>query len=366
MIKVLQILTSLNCCGGVENYIYNYYKHIDKSKVQFDFLIHGTPDAENFIEKVKDMGAKVFILEKLGLKTIKGNGKAFSKILKENHYDIIHDHMANSAFLYFKIAKQQGITNRVLHSHQSRAADQVLHQIRNKPLLILGNCFATQRAAVSKLAGDYLFGKKPYKIINNCISGERFSFDEKNREEIRNFYQICKQDFVIGHVGRMCPQKNQEYLLRILKVLKERKRRKCKVLLVGEGEDKASLAELAERLGVSDSVIYAGNKEDTSKFYSAFDVFVLPSLYEGLPTVGIEALYNGLEVVTSDNVTTEMDVEDRVTHLPLKSMNTWVDKIENCFDHGNECRKINKAHMNKFDIEVQAPKLLEYYISMIK
>lgn len=365
MIKVLQILTSLNCCGGVENYVYNYYKHIDRSRIQFDFLIHGTPETENFIGKVEAMGAKVFVFDCLNLKTIKINEKRFYELLEKNHYDVIHDHMANSAFLYLKVAKKCGIENRVLHSHQSRAADQLSHRIRNKPLLIMGNHWATQRAAVSKIAGDYLFGNKPYAIINNCIDGERFAYSDKDREEIRSQYRISKQDFVIGHIGRMCPQKNQEYLLKILKSLKE-KNINCKVLFVGGGEDKERLVEQAKELGVSDFVLFVGNQEDSSKFYSSFDVFVLPSLYEGLPTVGIEALYNGLEIITSDNVTTEMDVENRVAHLSLKDLSLWIDKIVDVYRCGPRNRKIGTSAMTKYNIDIQAPKLLEYYIDMIK
>lgn len=366
MIKVLQILTSLNCCGGVENYIYNYYSHIDKTKIQFDFLIHGTPQAENLIEKVKEMGAHVYILDGFSLKTMKNIEKEFDKILDENHYDIVHDHMANSAFLYFRIAKKHGIKNLVLHSHQSRAADQLTHRIRNKPLLMIGNQRATERAAVSKLAGDYLFGSKSYRIVNNCIDGKRFSFDEKARAEIRTRYLISDNAFVIGHIGRMCPQKNQEYLLRILKGMKEKNESDVKLLFVGGGEDKEKLTSLTKELGMEDSVIFAGNQEDSSKFYSAFDVFVLPSLYEGLPTVGIEALYNGLNIITSDNVTTEMDIGDRVKHLSLKQMPSWIEEIEKIRSNGAQDRKVDPEIMADFNIDIQAPKLLEYYMDMVK
>ena len=325
MIKILQVLPSLNVCGGVENYLMNYYQHIDRVNYSFDFAVHAVDD-DYFKSLIEKNGDKIYVLPPFTLKNFKQIKKEIKNIFTSNKYDIVHCHQANGAYFYFKTAKKCGVKCRILHSHQSKAADKFLHAVRNTPLLFLGKKYSTDYFACSALAGDYLF-KKNYSIVANAINTQKFGFSKEVRESIRKEYSIPHSSFVIGHIGRMCPQKNQSFLIDIFEeVLKSKK--DSRLLLVGGGEDGTSLEEKVNLLNISDKVIFTGTSTRTNEFYSAMDVFVLPSLYEGLPVVGVEAQCNGLTVITTDNVTLELKLLDSTAFLSLKKpAGYWAEYI---------------------------------------
>lgn len=361
-IKILEILPTLNYCGGAEAYVINYFRHMNKTDLQIDFLIHGSPKSENYISEVRALGAKVFQFPSFSIGSLPKIKKQFKKLLKDEKYDVIHDHMANSAFLYFSIAKKMGVKYRVLHSHQSKAADTCLHSLRNMPLLSLGKVYSTSNMACSKKAGDFLFKKEKYTILNNAIDSKLYQFSDHFRAEERNRFGFTENNKIIGHIGRLCPQKNQCFLIDIFYLIHQTNP-EFRLVLVGEGEDQKKILKKIEEKGLQSAIKLIPSTKETYKIYSLFDILCLPSLYEGIPTVGIEATYNGLPILASDRITTELNFGGNVSYLPLKGKKVWAKSAIAFATKSNN----RKPPMNQdFDINHQADHLSCYYKNLVK
>lgn len=358
MIRVLQITPSLNCCGGVENYIMNYYRKIDKSKIQFDFIYH-LESPINFIDEITRLGGKVFKQPEFSIKNIKIIKKNLYNILKEQKYDIIHCHQANAAFLYSKLAKKMHIKVRILHSHQTQASDSFFHSIRNIPLLYFGKKYSNVYFACSILAGNYLFKKSKFIVINNAIESNKYSYNEKNREMIRCKFNISKSDFLIGHVGRFCNQKNQIFLLKLFKDMAS-VYPNLKLMLIGDGELRPKILRHISNYNLEEKVILTGAIDNVYLYYSAMDLIVMPSLYEGLPVVGVEAQYNGLNLIVSSNVTKELNFSNNVTYIDLKKYDEW----KRCIEYFISNNKRNNVTSAEYDIISQSKNLENVYIEL--
>lgn len=355
--KVLQILPTLNRCGGVESYVMNYYREVLKKNIVFDFMINNIDD-NNYVEEVKKNGSNVFVLPGFSIKNLKKIEKQANEIISKYNYDVVHCHTANAAFIYLKVAKKNKVKVRVLHSHQSKAADKLSHQLRNYPLLHIGKKYANLNIACSKLAGDFLFKNKEYFIINNAIDEKKFFYNSNVRKKLRDELNIDDDTFVIGNIGRFFNQKNQLFLLKIVHSLIFDYNLKCKCILIGDGELLDTLQDYVKKNMLSSYVIFTGVVSNTYDFYNAFDLFVLPSLYEGLPVVGVEAQFNGLHLVTSTEVTTELNFSGNTHFLDLKDGVTKWSKF--IFENINlfERKEVND---DKYSIEKQCDSLIKLY-----
>lgn len=362
-IKVLQILPTLNLCGGVENYLMNYYTHMDLSDISIDFCVHSLED-DYFQKMIENRGGHVYVLPKFSFKTLVKIKKMAREIMKNGHYDIIHCHQANAAFLYFKIAQKEGIAHRILHSHQASAADKFLHRIRNLPLLKIGVNRATEHFACSKLAGQYLYGKKSFTVINNAIDVSRFSYNPAIREEVREQLGIQKNTKLIGHVGRFCRQKNQEWLVKLFYRLNKIENN-TKLILIGDGETRDKCEMAVKKYGLQSQVLFLGVRKDTERLYQAMDVFVLPSLYEGLPVVGIEAQAAGLPMVLSDRITQEVCILDNTRFVSLAAEDKWVQYILlDCLNDRSE--GADAVIRAGYEINIEQKKLKNAYLEMAR
>lgn len=354
MYKVLQIIPTLNRCGGVENYIMNYYS-LMKDEFIFDFVYHREL-GESFDGDPLLKNSKIFKLPEFKMKNLRKIKKMIIEIIKNNDYDIIHCHMANAAFLYFKIAKKYGIDVRIIHSHQSSAADRFTHKLRNYPLLFIGKKRATKYIACSKKAGDFLF-KRNYTVINNAINIEKFFFNKEERATIRNNLKIDDNSICIGHIGRFSNQKNHIFMIKLMKYLiSVRNVKNIKLVLVGDGLLKNEIQCKIEEEKLGDYIILVGSVNDAYRYYNAFDIFILPSLYEGLPVVGVEAQYNGLEIIASQNITEELNFSGKVRYLSLSNLERWADAISEC-----TIKNRNKEYYEQYDINKQSSTLTELY-----
>lgn len=365
LIRVLYILPALNFCGGMENYAMNYYRRIDKDKVQIDFITHTNLEL-SFKNEIESLGGKVYQFPVFSIKNFKLIQKKINEffIFHKNEYSIIHCHMANAAYFYFRVAKKYGINIRILHSHQPSAADKITHKIRNYPLLYLGNKLATHRVACTELAGKFLFKNKPFIIIKNAIDAKKFNFNYNIRAELRKKLNL-ENKFVIGHIGRFCAQKNQKFLLEIFKeVLKKNKN--AYLILIGDGEDKQKIKECIKKLNLMNKVKIIPPCENVNDYYQAFDTFVFPSLYEGLGIVLIEAQCAGLMVYTgNENIPKDVKVTSNLQFISLKeSANIWADDILN---NTNYIRKNHYEEIKKsgYDIDNEVKILENYYLSLI-
>ncbi len=328
-IRILQVLPTLNVCGGIESYAMNYYRHIDKTKVQFDFVTHTDLDC-SYKQEILDMGGQVFEFPVFRVRSLPRILDMIDELFanQKPQYQAVHCHMANAACFYFWKAKKYGIKKLILHSHNSAAADVWTHIVRNYPLLKLGVSLATERVACSGLAGEFLFGKKLFIKIHNAIDVGRFAFDAKKRTEFRKALG-WKDKIVIGHIGRMTPQKNQPFLLDIFYELQKRNPA-YHLVMIGQGEDEKEIRRKIDVLGLAEKVEICAPVSNIADYYQAFDAFVLPSLYEGLGLALVEAQCSGLPTFAScDNVPVDVKMTDCFYFLSLKQLPAeWANMID--------------------------------------
>ena len=368
-IRILCNTPTFNACGGIERLFTNYLRHFGP-QVQMDFVTHDMND-EVLKDEVKEFGSRVYVLPPFSGRNLPNTLGILRSFFRKHgsRYDIFHCNMANAACFYFPFAKRAGISARILHSHQDKAADVPSHALRNTPLIRAGVPMATHRAACSRQAGDFLFPHRNYRIIPNAIDPERFAFDPRKREEFRRRYQL-KDSVVIGNIGRLTEQKNQEWLLEVLRILYQEMHLDYQLVIVGEGHLLDALMAKAASLSLERRVVFCGSLADVSGALSAMDVFALPSLYEGLGIVNVEAQASGLPVIASDTVPEEAAMGDYYFPLPLASPRVWARKIA-ATSLLSEAERRDPIHRENiaargYDLRTAAADLEEYYRSVLQ
>lgn len=363
-IRVAHVIGKLNA-GGVEAVINNYYRNIDRSKYQFDFIIDSDGACEPPQELI-DLGARYFVVPPY--QKLPQHIAALTKLFRENKYKIVHASMNTLAPISMFCAWWAGVPVRINHNHSTAGKGETKRNILKYMLRPFAKWFATHYAACSRYAGEWLFGKRTVKsgkvtIFSNAIDLNKFSFDREIRERIRNDLNL--QDyFVIGHVGRFCFQKNHEQLIKIFKEVNH-KNPNARLLLVGIGELQGKIKNDVKALGLEDRVIFLGARNDVNELYQAMDVFVLPSHYEGLPVVGVEAQAAGLPCVFSKQMTDETVIMPETVMLDLKeSPETWANAVLkfSTFERGNTADWVRK---HGFDIRTEAKKMEQYYDAIV-
>ncbi|WP_289127926.1 glycosyltransferase family 1 protein [uncultured Clostridium sp.] len=351
--RILIVTTTYIGMEGISSVIMNYYRNIDRKKVQFDFAIGEGIDKTIKLE-IENLGGKVYILPSRKKKTLKYI-KELKKIAK-NKYEIAHVH-GNSGTMYLDIhaLKSAGVKTRIAHSHNSTCSHKFMHKLLKAHL----NKEVTHGIACSKLAGDWIFDNS-YTVINNGIDISKFSFNKDIRESYKKELNL-ENKFVIGHVGRFSYQKNHEFLLDIFKGVHD-KQKDSILVLVGDGELRNEIEAKIDKLGLKDSVILLGKRKDVSEIMQMMDVFVMPSRHEGLPVVLVEAQASGLKAFVADTITTECKVTDNINFFSLDNIQIWIDSIlesnkEYIRDYADEI-----MNNSKFNIKNEAKKLEEIYL----
>lgn len=356
MIRVLIVSTTDLGFNGITSVIMNYYRNIDKKKIQFDFVICEKIH-ESVSDEIKKLGGNIYILPSRKKRLFKYI-KSLKSLVKENNYKVVHVH-GNSGTLYFDIhaLKQVGVPVRIAHSHNSTCTYKIIHRLLKKPL----SRETTHPIACSKLAGDWLF-TKDYTVLNNGIDIEKFKFNNEVRDKYRREMDL-EDKYVIGHVGNFLYQKNHEYLLKVFKEVINRNP-KAVLMLVGDGKLEAEIKSLINRLGIQDSVLMLGKRSDTAELMQAMDVFVFPSRFEGLPVVLVEAQSAGLKCIISNAITKECQITGEVEYLDLsEEIDKWVDKILMIKSGYQRNIAFEKVRKSKFNIKNETKKLEEIYIS---
>ncbi len=347
MIRILQMGMTDNQ-GGIETFLINYYRNIDKSKIQFDFTnIYNNKLC--YQDEIEKSGGKIYEVSNYYKHPIKYI-KDVIKIIKENNYSIVHCNMNSAVMIYPLIAAKIAHAKFIIaHSHNSSSdkgiVKKVLHNINRNFIPFL----ATNYWACSDKAGIWFFKKnvksEKFKIINNAVDLNDFKYDENVRIKIRKELNIDEDNLVIGHVGRFNKQKNHEYLIEIFNqiLLIEPK---STLLLIGEGPLKEDIINKANAMKIDKKIIFLGYRNDVNKLMMAMDCFVLPSLYEGLPLVGVEAQASGLPFICSSSITDEILLSDYSVKIDLsENPKKWADNI---LKMKNIKRASNK--FEKFDI----------------
>ena len=346
--------------GGVESVVMNYYRHIDRTKIQFDFICDN--DSTNIpYEEIEKLGGKVILIPPYQ-KVFKYH-KTLKKVLKDGNYKIVHSHINTLSMFSLCAAKCAGVPVRIAHSHSTTNKKEKKKNLLKQVLRPFSRLFATDYMCCSELAGRWLFGNKEYDkgnvyLLNNAIDLDKFKYDEKVRKEKRKELNISDDTLVIGHVGRFVEQKNHRFLIDIFNEVHKEEKNSI-LLLAGQGPLMDEIKEKVRKLGLKDNVNFLGQRNDINELYQAFDVFLLPSLYEGLPVVGIEAQTTGLLCVFSDDMTKETKVLDSTIFLSLEQSNKkWVDCILKTFKEYKRKDSRNEIIDSGFDI-IKESKLLE-------
>ena len=315
--------------GGVESVVMNYYRHIDRTKIQFDFICD--EDSTNIpYDEIEQLRGRVILVPPY--QKVFEYQKDLIKLFKDNNYKIVHSHINTLSVFPLRAAKKARVPIRIAHSHSTTNKKEWKKNLVKQILRPFSKVYATDYMCCSELAGRWLFGNKEYDkgnvyLLNNAIDLDKFKYNEKIRKEKRKELNIKDDTLVIGHVGRFVEQKNHRFLIDIFNEVHKQKENSI-LLLVGQGPLMEEMKEKVKTLGIEDSVKFLGQRNDVNELYQAFDVFCLPSLYEGLPVVGVEAQATGLLCIFSDNMTKETKVLDTTEFLSLnQSVEEWAYTI---------------------------------------
>ena len=352
--------------GGVESVIMNYYRHLDHSKVQIDFICDEDSTRIPY-DEIKKLGGRVFLVPKY--QNLPKYLKALEKLFKENQYRIVHSNINTLSVFPLYAAKKAGVPIRISHSHSTSNPKEWKRNLIKNILRPFSKRYATDYFACSELAGRYLFGNKAFdqgkvKIIHNAIDIEKFKFDEVARKKLRKGFGIKDSTIVIGHVGRFVQQKNHTFLVDVFNEY-YKKNPDSKLLLVGSGPLEDEIKRKVKRLGLDDSVFFLGQRDDTNKLYSAMDVFCLPSLYEGLPVVGVEAQAAGLPTIFSNRISKEVIVSSYAKIVSIQDTGLYIEKI----NKATRSIKKQRSYATVFeymDINNEASTLEKIYCRPIK
>lgn len=357
-IRVAQIVGKM-VGGGVETVVMNYYRYIDRAKIQFDFLV----DADSkFVPKdeIEALGGRVLMVPPY--QHAAAYHRKLEQLFREQKWRIVHSHINALSVFPLHAAKEAGVPVRIAHSHSTSGKGEHAKNAIKILLKKLSNIYPTHRFACSEIAGEWLFGTgSKFEIVRNAIELDNFVFDDTIRRNIRR--QLCIPDdtFVVGHVGRFVPQKNHVFLLAAFGSLCQ-KRSNSILLLAGEGELRAQIEEKTRGLGLENRVRFLGQRDDVASLYQAFDVFALPSLYEGLGIVGVEAQRAGLPCVFANTITKEVSLTSKACFLPLGDAQTWAEALSS----NTTSRDVDPSAFSEYDIITAAKGLEEKYISLIE
>lgn len=349
--------------GGVEAVVMNYYRHIDRTKIQFDFICD--EDSTNIpYDEIEKLGGRVIIVPPY--QHIFSYLKSLKKIFKDNKYKIVHSHINALSVFPLCAAKCAGIPTRIAHSHSTSNKKEWKKTLIKNILRPFSKVFATDYMCCSEFAGRWLFGNKAYDegkvyLLNNAIDVEKFSYNEETRKLKRKELEISDDTFVIGHIGRFVAQKNHTFLIDIFNEVHKEKENSV-LLLVGQGPLENAIKEKVNKLGLENAVKFLGQREDVSELYQAFDVFLLPSLYEGLGMVLIEAQCAGLPCVASTEVPNVAKISELVDFVELNdSTFNWTKQILEGKKLKRDCFKKIVVD-NGYSIEKENDKLRQYYL----
>jgi glycosyltransferase involved in cell wall biosynthesis len=362
-IKIAMITSNLEL-NGISSVIMNYCKNIDKKKFEI-VILAGSEVNEKIKEECKDLEIEIRELYSKRKSKLKYYISMFNAINKKE-FDIFHVH-GNSAIMAIDlmIAYFRGIKVRIAHSHNTVCSNPKIHRLL-KPFF---RRLYTQAFACGEDAGNWIFGKKNFCVINNGIQLEKFIYQEKNRKKIREKLNIKNDEFLIGHIGRINNQKNQLFLLDVFEKLCQRNdKEKLKLIFVGIGPLFEELKEKIKKSKYKDNIILYGETTETESFYMAIDIFAFPSRYEGLPVTLIEAQASGLKCLISDKITNEIILTNLITKISIDDEEIWINELEKYikYEISGDSRSMNVDSFYKFDIKKNVRCLENYYKKFIK
>ena len=364
--KILQVCVDLDG-GGIDRYLLNYCSRIDD--IQFDFAV--VDSKKGVLEPLlKELGCNIFRVPRQS-DSISANYKAIKKIITENGYDAVHVHLGYKGAVALYCAKKCGIKTRIVHAHIAAEPENTKQKALRYLFTALTKLSATHLAACGVDAAKWVWGKSAFKkgkviIHNNAIETEKYAYCERTRRDVRQELGIEDSTLVVGHVGRLCDQKNQLRLVDIFGKICARNEDSL-LVLVGRGDSEDKIRQKIKKMGLQEKVHLMGVRKDVPRLLNAFDVFVFPSTHEGLPFTLIETQCNGLYALSSDAVTEQVRLGDCVEFLPLGvSDSVWAQKAIDISSKGRKADENKVVADAGYDLDVEAKKLREYYFSIVR
>lgn len=356
MVRVLHVFHNMGN-GGIEHFVMDFYRRIDREKIQFDFLT-SVDEPGYFDEEIIALGGRLYRAFPFKKNPVK-NYFDIARIVKDNGYDIVHRH-TGSAFGYFDLraARKGGAKNLIIHSHNPQAGNPLVHVVCSK--LLQFDCI---RFACSQEAGEFLFNGRDFTIIKNAIDCQKYSFDAQIRKKMRENLKLGDA-FVVGHVGRFEEQKNHQKLIEIFYEIRK-KNPNSTLVCVGDGSMIRERIIQAKELGIYESVRFLGSRDDVEDVIQTFDVFCFPSLYEGFSITLIEAQVNGLKCFASkERVPSASNITGNIEYVGLEEVaEKWADTILNS-DYSRDLDACSAVREAGYDINQETMNIQEFYLGL--
>lgn len=353
-IRILQVVSIMNV-GGIETMLMNYLRNIDRNLFEVDFLVHR--EDEGFFDKeIKTLGAQIYKAPSIN-PFKKGEYKSFMKeFFNNHHYDIVHSHLDALSYFPLMCAKNANIDVRVAHSHVNGFDKDAKYLLRRYYTTKIPKV-ATDYAACSESAGKFMFpNAENVKVILNPLDIEKFKYSEQSSHDLKQEFSLPENSKVVGHVGRFNKAKNHPFIVELAKLNPE-----LIFVCVGEGDDKPVIEKLCLDQEV-DNIVFTGVRSDVYRFYSLFDIFILPSFYEGLGNVAIEAQCAGIPTIVSEHVSSDVDLTNLVDRFPL-NLDMWSSAIQKHISDSKEL--MIPQSLMKYDIKPALEDLESFYCKLV-
>ena len=357
-IRVLQVVTYMGR-GGLETMLMNYYRNIDRNKVQFDFLTH-RDERWDYDDEIESLGGKIYHLPKLNPFS-KSYLNALDKFFKEHkEYQIVHCHQDCLSGVVLKVAKKNGVRFTIAHAHSASQDKNLKYFIK---VLAKKNIkkYSDKMFACGEEAGKWMFETDNFEVLNNAIDTDLYTYNKEKADKVKKEFGI-ENKFVIGHVGRCNYPRNHKFIIDVVNEVQKVKEDSV-LMLVGDGDLRAEIEQKVQDLGLSDKVIFTGVRSDVNELMQGMDMFLFPSLYEGLPVTMVEAQASGLKCIISDKVPLECKMTENVEVVKLEeSPQKWAKEVLKYekYERQNTKEEIVKAN---FDIKANAKYLQEFYLN---
>lgn len=369
MIRILHVVGTMDL-GGAETFIMNIYRNIDREKIQFDFLCHNRIEAK-YTEEIKALGGRMYMVEGIShIGLFKYQRDLYDFFKNHPEYQIVHSHQNDLSGIILKQAAKAGVKVRITHSHTEYHYRKIKNKLIFKVFKYYVNKYTTNAFACSKPAGEMLYsGKllKNFKVIHNGINIEKFAFNEENRIQIRKQLDLGDGP-IICHVGRFAKVKNHSFILDVFNEFLK-KYNNAKLLLIGEGELLTQMKEKVLTLGIENEVLFLGSRTDVDALMSASDIFIFPSIHEGLPVSVVEAQCSGLRVLTSDTISEDSVITDLLVRMPLSaSAENWAQKLSELYSkvYNKRYDYFETVEKSGFSAKEIADSLVEYYMQNLQ
>lgn len=356
-IRIAQIMGKL-WAGGVETVVFNYYRQMDKDKVQFDFF-YDADSTVDFPQELRDMGAGSY--EVPPYQNLPAYIQTLRKYFRKNDYLFVHSHINSLSVFPLYAAWREKVPIRIAHNHSVPGGNETKRNLLKNVLKHFSHLFSTDYFACSEMAGRWLFGKKSFeenkvKVVRNAVDFDKFRSASDEKLNLQKKYNL-KDKFVVGHVGRFCYPKNHLFLLDVFKQIKKRQENAV-LILVGDGELHNQIVKEINEKKLADDVILVGNVSDPEKYYRLFSVLILPSWFEGLSLATIEAQISGVPSLISTAIPSEAIISDACQYMELTdSAEKWAEEALKLSERTVQLNSFSR----EYDIKKAAPQLLEWY-----